>query len=438
MTLLIGSLIIILLYYRTYRYNLLIDDPVGRGGYLYELAKKVDYVWYDKRRSLASVVINIATYVSTCGYIYIMFGWKAGIMYAVFPLNVSGVAWNTGNYYMSTVLLCMASLYWIPPGLAEWGQIAMMALSLAFYTAALNSTLIALPFGAISLFYPLGYCNIFPLLMFLTGKRLRVGISKRRGSHDSMGVESGFRWKNFYHVPRVLAYYIFLSCYPVRLGFFHSFGKKGEHQTWRWWWISWLVIISFFVWGISIDWKAGVFWFLSIGVFGQFIIYGQFVTERYTHLANVWFCVLMSKFLPYELFWVVCTLYFCKSLLYIPVFKSNERLFGHSATQFPEAGENWVNFGSYYIERGKTFEAIKPLLLAERLVEGDKYGVYVDLANCYAQNGFFQKALEWTEKALGVATKDKVGVMTEQRDDLERKVYKMQIGNRELKRMGVI
>jgi len=420
--------LVILLYYRQWKYKLLIDDPVGRDGYLYEMAKKVKIEWYDRRRSLTSVVVNVVTMVSVCGYIHMLWGWKAAVLYAVFPLNVTGVAWNTGNYYMSTVLLCLAGMAYSD----------ILPLSLAFHVAALNSTLLSLPFFAMMWFYPFGWVHIFPLITFLTGNRFKTGIKNRTENHEGIGIESGFSWGRLYHIPRVIGYYVYLSLYPLKLGFFHTFGKREEHFGWKWFWLSVLVCSVFGVWGLLVDWKVTVWWFLAIGVFSGYVQYGQFVTERYTQLANVFFCVLMSKFLPYELFLIVGTLYFCRSLIYIPAWKSNERLFAYSTTQFPECPENYVNLASHYIERKNSFSAIKPLLVAEKMTVGNKYGIWVDLANCYAVNGFFQKALYYTNKSLEEAPKDKIGVMTEQRNDLERRIYKMQRSNKELKKMGVI
>jgi len=192
------------------------------------------------------------------------------------------------------------------------------------------------------------------------------------------------------------------------------------------------------VWGLLVDWKVTVWWFLAIGVFSGYVQYGQFVTERYTQLANVFFCVLMSKFLPYELFLIVGTLYFCRSLIYIPAWKSNERLFAYSTTQFPECPENYNNLASHYMERGNSFSAIKPLLVAERLTEGDKYGIYVNLANCYGVNGFHQKALDYTDKAINAAPADEVSVLFKQRNKLKDRIDTVHNNREQLQKMGVL
>src|SRR3990167_8904264 len=164
--------LILFLYWRTYRFSFLIDDPVPRDGYLYSLSKKVPYKWYDRRRPLMATVTNVGVYTAVCGYIHLLFGWKAAVLFAVFPLNVSGVAWVTGNYYMSTVLLVLAAWHWLAQGVP--------LAAIMFYGAALNSTLLSLPFIVPALFFPWGWLCSIPFMTFLFGKRLRTGLKLRK------------------------------------------------------------------------------------------------------------------------------------------------------------------------------------------------------------------------------------------------------------------
>lgn len=427
--------IILVLYHKQTKYDRLIDDPVPRDGYLYELPRKVKHTWYDQRRSLTSVLTNIMTFIAVCGYIHILFGWKAALLYAVFPLNVCGVAWITGNYYMSTVLLTLAGIKTL-----EFGMAGMTGYVL-FLTASLNSTLISLAALPISIIYAgtLAMPGIFPLIMFFYGKRFRVGIRQRADKHEEMGADfAGFKWDHFRFVPVTLAYYIYLSFYPVKLGFFHEIGKKREHQTRAWMILSLIVCIAWGTLGLTVDWQAIICWFLAIGVFSQIVMYGQFIAERYTLLANVFFCVIASQILTGPAFWIISTLWFTRSLSYIPAWKTNERLFAYGTSQFPCTVENWTNLSSYYLERGRKFDAIKPLLMAERVIEGDKFGVTANIAACYADCGFYEKAYEWITKAINISPKDKIKGLMEDREELERRIKVMIKGKETLKKMGVI
>lgn len=427
--------IILFLYLRTWRYYYLIDDPVPRDGYLYELPRKVGPEWYDRRRPLLATVTNIGVFMASCGYIHYLFGWKAALLYAVMPLNVSGVAWNTGNYYMSSVLLVLG--VWMFLSLKTW---AGAGVSAALYAAALNSTLSSVPFMAAALFFPYGWVMGIPFLTFIFGKRLRVGLGKRKARHDEMGIEVGrFRISNLLNVPKTLAYYLYLSFFPLRLGFFHTFGKQNWYSKPWFTAASCLVCITAVIAGYMVNPFYTLCWFLFMGIFSQFIVYGQHVSERYTFLANVFFCALVSAAVADErLLWVIAALWFCKSLEYVKAFKDDATLFSYSVTQFPDCPENYVNLGSYYISRGNWFNAIKPMLMAEKLTIGNRFGVYMNLANCYGRSGMYGKAMEYTLKAVDTAPKDQLEGLLAQRDEIHNRITALEHNKKKLKKMGVI
>src|SRR3990167_4972039 len=125
--LLIILILILILYLRTYNYNYLIDDFVKRDGYLVvvpnylehqdkdgnDQSKKPPIEFFAKKRPIIATVINISVFMASCGYIYLLFGWKTALLYAVCPLNVMSVAWITGNYYQTTVMFCLAAEYFM-------------------------------------------------------------------------------------------------------------------------------------------------------------------------------------------------------------------------------------------------------------------------------------------------------------------------------------
>ena len=118
MTFLFIVALILILYGRTYKYNRLIDDTLPRETYLWTAtAKKVHYRWYDQRRSRLATFTNIGTYVGVLLSLYMCFGWRVSLLYGLMPTNVSGVAWSTGNYYMTTVLFICTGFYFLSHGL---------------------------------------------------------------------------------------------------------------------------------------------------------------------------------------------------------------------------------------------------------------------------------------------------------------------------------
>ena len=424
--------IILFLYYRQYKFKMLIDDPVPRDGYLYELPRKPHFSFYDKKRPLMATLCNIGTFMAVCGYLHHLFGWQVALMYAVFPLNVSGVAWNTGNYYMSTVLLVLAGYSFVG---VYFGTVTAL-----FYAAALNSTISSVPFVLLVLPSPWGWVSLIPLLTFLKGKRLTTGLKQRKKVHDKAGIESG-KWKlsNFYfHVPRTLAYYIYLSFYPKSLGFFHTLGKGERHQSKQWILLSSLLVLVFAIWSFSINPQAALSWFIFIALFSQFIIYGQFVTERYTFIPNVFFCILVCSFIEHIIpYTILMTLYFYRSLIYIPAWKSNQNLFSYGIAQFPECPENYNNLGCFYQERGEYFSAINPMLLAEKLSVGNKFGIYVQLASIHSKLKQYSKASKWINKALDIAPLDRMQDLMENRNEIERRMYRVQSNEKQLAEMKI-
>lgn len=428
--------IILILYSRTYKYYKLIDDPVPREQYLWFIPeKKTPAEFYNTKRSPMYTITNIGVYIATCLAIHLTFGWQTALLYAVMPTNVSGVAWATGNYYMTAVLFVTTAYYF-----ATHYTLGIV-LAPVFYFCGLHSTVSAIPFVAFMLiahFSPLQVVYFLPLLGFLFGKRFRHGLKIRMEGHKRIGVNAGvLRPRHIFVMVKVVAYYTMLNLFPSRLGFFHHFGKDEADKSIlptpsRLFWVSLALMLAFTLWSYPISPIGFWWWILFIGIFSQFTTFGQFITERYMYLANVGFCLLIATFLaPYPIIYaVLVTLWFYRSHIYIPAWKHNINLFSYSISAFPYTPENYNNVAAYYIENKQWSKAIEPLLLVIKYGEGGKDKNYANLANCFVNTKRFDKALYCMKEVMRVSKDEKLRKATQDAiftaQDKQRKLSRIQ------------
>lgn len=433
--------VILVLYARTYKYNNLVDDFVPRSGVLLVLGEKPpSHTFYDQRRPLMATITNVGVFMAVCGYIYLLWGFWPAMLFTVMPTNVCGVAWTTGNYYMSTVLLTLASYY----ALVKWGLVGL-GLSHAFYVAALGSTVNAIPFAfvAIALCQDIESITLcLPLLAFLFGKRFQTGLKLRADKHKELKIDSWrFNWRQIFVMTKVVGYYIALNLWPSRLGFFHEYPKYAHsNRADRLFWLNLVLILAFAWLGWTYHWQGMVWWFLFIGVFSQFTTFGQFVAERYMVLANVGFCLVICVYMAqFDTILILLTVsWFWSSWSYIRAYKSNLSLFSHSISAFPYTPENYTNLASHYLERKQKEKAIEPLLCALRFVTVNSWSIHANLAACYAGVGYFQKALYHIQESLKHAPESKKEGLQVQEKDLKSRIEKIEQNQRTLKKYGII
>jgi hypothetical protein len=207
---------------------------------------------------------------------------------------------------------------------------------------------------------------------------------------------------------KVLAYYIVLSLFPSRLGFFHSCPYAiGESKPDRPFKLALPLVLLFGYLAWTIDWRMCVWWFFAIGLYSQYTTFGMFVAERYTYLANVAFCVLLAKFLPEWMLIGVACFWFSRSWDYIKTFKNNLLHFVSGSDAFPESPENFNNVGSWYLDKKHYMKAAEYLLISEKLQTTPSYQLYANLASCLIHLGSYSNSRYYALRALQYAPKDK-------------------------------
>lgn len=423
----IALLIIIFLYYRTWNYKNIIDDNSSRSDYLRVLNMGTQYLdYFEKQRNISYVLVNLATTFGVLLALYLLFGWKVALIYAVLPHNTCGSAWRIGNMYQTTVLLLLTAFFFLQFGVA--GAIA----SACLYYFAMESTVSAIPYICVvasQFLMPFNQATI-PLLatilhlttlgLYISGERFRKGILQRKDHHEDRGIQSfKISPKRFFMVVKVYAYYVYLSLqlWP-KLGFYHYFAHKETIEQAetpnRWFWVSFTLLAAFLILGWQISPLGIIWWFFGYSVFSQVIILGQTIAERYMLLPNIGLSLIIATLLKDHpiLLTILLTTYFWRTYVYIPAFKSNESLFGNSITQFPFCPGNYNNYGRYLYEKFIKTRNIDLLARARNVflsgigvTQGNKSMLWANLSNLYSVDGKWENALECCERALEGASK---------------------------------
>ena len=434
------ALTILAIYGKTYRYNLLIDDEVPRQGYLVVLTTdegiRPKPEFYEQKRSWLYTFTALGTFALCVFAIYIQWGFWAALLFTVCPLNVCGVAWGTGSYYMATVWFILVANYFANH-IGLFGKF----LSVGFFWVSLETTVsaFAYPFFAMT-FGAWGLPYIMPLLAFLFGKRFRTGLSKRNKLHSDKRVKSGqIDPMRIFIMPKVIAYYICLSLFPSRLGFFHEAPKfLNTKARDRYFYGSIIVIGLFTLWGFGVSWQMTLWYLLFIGLYSQYTTFGMFIAERYTLVANVGLCVLLSLYLPHS--WLICLtcLWGYRAYLYTDSFRNNEQLFSQSVRAFPQTCENFNNLGAIYMTRGLWQQALTCFIASIKLDPVPSSNIFINASMCYEYLGQFTTAVMYIDKATQVCANSERNQLEQRRIHLLNQINKLKINKKMLRKAGIL
>lgn len=263
-----------------------------------------------------------------------------------------------------------------------------------------------------------------PLIIFLSSKRFRGGLSSRTRKHKNLQVRGAGKWdvkRIFVVPPKVLAYYLVFSLFPTKLGFFSSYGYYANNtKTNRLFWLSLILTGVYGYIGWTLSPPMTIWWFLFIGLFSQYIVFGMFTAERYTYIANVGFSVLICEYfanMPTVLT-IIATLWFYRSWIYVKAFKNNMLLFSNSCASDPECAENFANLGAWHMDTGRPDLALHPLMLAEKLCPYYNSTVYRNIAWCCAKTGNYQAGLDYIRKGMKKAPLSDMDILREFEKDM--------------------
>lgn len=414
MNLLLIMAIIILLYWKVYNFNYIIDDIVRRWDYLYIVPRESPPPnFYQMRPNPWRNFLPVITHMLNVWLLYIMFGTTPALLFAVFPLSVNGAAWKTGGYYSLTTFLALTAYYFIAFNPNVFGAL----LGATFFAAALGTTIVCLGLPFLFLFVGTkwGLILFWPLIMYLTGERFTQGFKIR-----NTGKRDRFTWRKPAVMTKVLAHYIYIIIWPTRLAFFKSFGfdylrkpeeKKIMDSYNKDFWVSLLVVVAFFVAGMLISPLGTMWFFVCLAPFTQFKLLGQFVAERYLYLPSVGYILIISKLCTNPIIlMIVATLYVLKTIDYIPAFKNILNLYKHGIKDVPDCSTNYCNLGERYLHSGKLEESRK-LFYKSLQMDKSSFLAWVNLAAYYSVTGNNFGSLYCTEMGMVNSNPENSGVM---------------------------
>ena len=98
MELLLIIALVVALYAKSIRYKYMPDDIVRREEYLYNVPESLpSHEFIRKTPPLRVRLWLIANHCCNVAFIYVLFGWKAALIFAVHPVCVNTSAWVTGD-----------------------------------------------------------------------------------------------------------------------------------------------------------------------------------------------------------------------------------------------------------------------------------------------------------------------------------------------------
>ena len=407
--------LVIALYAKSIRYKYMPDDVVPREQYLYNVPETLPPSDFLRKTPPLRVRLWLITnHCLNVAFVGVLFGWKAALLFAVHPVAVNATCWVTGNYYAGTTLLVLAA-YWCISSFGWFGTLPAMA----FYIAALNSTLTALGvpfFFLLAAVWP-GVPLLIPLAVYLRGKRFTAGLKIRKDMRQKNFDKLDLPKLSF--MTKIVYEYIGMFFLPLKMGLFRTFGEQVTRTeefykrdcAFNSHFIDALfTCLALFAIGLYLNPMAVLWFFCMIAPHSQFKVYGQSnPCNRYLYLPMIGLCILGS-YLPLPVFYMFAGFLAYRTYLYIPAWKNMEALHKNNLDQFPERAMSNSDYAQYVLTNcvgidkqiNRVNEAAFYMQEAKRISDGNGklFEVSLNMAYFLSTVGNFKGALANTTEAL--------------------------------------
>lgn len=360
MSLFLIILIVVALYWKTYKNYFLIDDYTPRHQYPHPEAQSKDPKFYLTKPKWWVHPFMITMHCVNVSIIYLLWGWGPALLFAVHPMSMWATAWLTGNWYCTTTYFLLIAYYFIQsfPD-AIWAKVV----GVWFFWVAMHSTFdaITFPFVLILVGNVVGWIMLPVLGLFLNGKKFREGLMGRANILDGKVIDrTDYPINRLSVMTKVVAKYTFETMLPMRVKMFDNWAEEVRNDQKEWdklhawdglFFAALALVLSVFALLYMFSPIGALWWFVMIALHSQFNLMGQFYAQRYIYIALPGFCAAVGIILMQFplLLMAVAGFLACRTYLGMSKFSTMENFLEDDITQCPERGDSYNLLGQFYL-----------------------------------------------------------------------------------------
>ena len=288
-------------------------------------------------------------------------------LFIVHPTCVQAVAWPSAiGYILSLICICASLLIstWTMVQTNIW--LAILGLGgIAFFQIwgvyaqgiPLATCLIMLLLGQWPLAIFSGIIALIPTVINLGGY---VSYRKSEFKKQAMEQSTNLSPRKFIVVLKTIAYYFYLTCWPARLGLYHTWGFHYDKEIERWDWraTSGLLLVSGSLLALCygpLEIKLGILWFYCfLFLFLNWITAQQWVTERYLYIPVIGLslitCTYLQEILP--IYFLIFGMFLSRTLTHLGTYDNELRFYLSNTWNFPNSEVAHGNLGVAYASAG--------------------------------------------------------------------------------------
>lgn len=354
MNYLIIVIVCLLMFYRSLRYSIVVDDIGNRRKHLEDnkyLRKNIFQRIYNALNGVLPVKsilldhsITLSIHTSVCCAIYCVFhNLPAALLFSVNVSNNQVSLWLNGKRYGINALLCLLAF-----SLGNYGIILWLITAL-FQVSAVSFPVIMALSGS------LGYVLVIPFIFLLGNKHLMNWIKSK---NDSCKIPEANTWNNkkviFYF--KTIAFYFIRGIFPYaptmypekfkRFGLTDEITKdiyKFDFEAF----VGVLIVVGILV-GYTINstlFFGLMWWLITISVFGNLITLTVPLAERYMYLPNIGLMLFIANLLSLlnPNTWMLLFLaYSTRMWTFMPMYKDMRSYLKHHCHYYPENDQAWI------------------------------------------------------------------------------------------------